>query len=173
MTEKQVGEIANGDEDRCGYTVIHTHGDWGDYRCELVNEHFGPHAIGLRHHAVPLIAALEQQVKGLKGRPSAEQFAIVLKDREVAEQRLAEFENDEVPTRRELRLRRRQLYRIGERCFALLKADDRFLYLGRLPAEWYALRDAIAVIGVPPVSDGQMRLELIELLEESWRLHGE
>ena len=62
MSDKLIGEIANGDENRCGYTV-HANGDWGDYRCELVNEHFGPHAIGLRHHAVPFVNALKAELE--------------------------------------------------------------------------------------------------------------
>lgn len=51
----ELGEI--GDEKRCDYTV-HANGDWGDYRCELVVGHPGPHAIGLRQHAVPLLNAI-------------------------------------------------------------------------------------------------------------------
>lgn len=61
-TEDQVelGELgmpAVGDQDRCNYTV-HANGDWGDHRCELVVDHPGPHAIGLRYHAVPLIGSI-------------------------------------------------------------------------------------------------------------------
>lgn len=79
---------------------------------------------------------------------------------------LAEFENDETRTRRELALRRRQLEGIGDRCLALLKTDDRFMYLDQLPAEWYALRDAIAITGGVP--DGGMKAEALDLLESSW-----
>lgn len=53
----KLGEIADGDEKRCVYTV-HANGDWGDHRCELVVEHPGSHAIGLRRHAVPLLNAI-------------------------------------------------------------------------------------------------------------------
>ena len=55
----EIAELAVGDENRCVYTV-HANGDWGDYRCEMVAEHSGPHAIGLRHHAVPLVNMLSQ-----------------------------------------------------------------------------------------------------------------
>lgn len=65
MGEQDIGELAHGDENRCGYTV-HANGDWGDYRCELTVEHSGPHAIGLRHHAVPLIIALESKLEKME-----------------------------------------------------------------------------------------------------------
>jgi len=61
MGEHEIAELADGDENRCSYTV-HANGDWGDYRCELKVEHFGPHAIGLRHHAMPLVNALEAEL---------------------------------------------------------------------------------------------------------------
>ena len=57
----EIAELATEDIDRCGFTV-HANGDWGDYRCELVHEHDGPHAIGLRHHAVPLMDDLSQSL---------------------------------------------------------------------------------------------------------------
>ncbi|KKN73385.1 hypothetical protein LCGC14_0400880 [marine sediment metagenome] len=62
MNEHEIAELAVGDENRCVYTV-HANGDWGDYRCEIVVEHSGPHAIGLRHHAVPLVNTLETKLE--------------------------------------------------------------------------------------------------------------
>jgi hypothetical protein len=65
MSEHEIAELADGDENRCGYTV-HANGDWGDYRCELTIEHFGSHAIGLRHHAVPLVNSLEAELEAVR-----------------------------------------------------------------------------------------------------------
>lgn len=68
-----IGEIAEGDQERCGYTV-HANGDWADYRCEMMLGHPGPHAIGLRHHAMPLVndlkakpEAMEEELRILQG----------------------------------------------------------------------------------------------------------
>lgn len=65
MSEHDIGELADGDENRCPYTV-HANGDWEDYRCELVVEHPGPHAIGLRHHAWPLINDMQARLGGIE-----------------------------------------------------------------------------------------------------------
>ncbi|KKL61817.1 hypothetical protein LCGC14_2191560, partial [marine sediment metagenome] len=94
MSKHEIAELAVGDENRCGYTV-HANGDWGDYRCELVNEHFGPHAIGLRHHAVPLIAALEQRVEDeIESRDGwKESWKALSADNEALEQRVEKWEN--------------------------------------------------------------------------------
>ena len=65
MREHEIGELAHGDKNRCNYTV-HASGNWEDSRCELMVEHSGPHAIGLRYHAVPLIIALESKLEKME-----------------------------------------------------------------------------------------------------------
>ncbi len=99
----ELGEIAPGDENRCGYTV-HANGNWGDHRCELVIEHRGPHAIGLRHHAMPLVGALmllaaetgeerdalHKRVKGLERIKSAFEYLAVESESGVIETEAAE-----------------------------------------------------------------------------------
>ena len=62
----------------------------------------------------------------------------------------------------------RQLDGIGDRCMAVLKSDDRFIYLGQLPAEWYALRDAIVITGRWPDDGSWMKADNLDLLESHW-----